>query len=94
MSGTGVNATQAGDTTEAESDQVGEAGGAGPAVKTAPKTVVTSAGPAPRSRVLAGAGLFVLGFSVLFAIEGVAIGGIGTALQSHAVGRPAYSACC
>src|SRR5712691_3834350 len=86
MSGAGVNATRAGDTTEAESDQVAEAGGAGPAVKTAPKTVVTSAGPPPRSRVLAGAGLFVLGFSVLFAIEGDEIGGIGTALQSHAAG--------
>jgi cytochrome c-type biogenesis protein len=36
--------------------------------------------------VLAGALLFVLGFSVLFAVEGVAIGGIGTALESHAVG--------
>ena len=39
-----------------------------------------------RSRVLAGAGLFVLGFSVLFAIEGVAIGGIGVALRDHEVG--------
>ena len=43
-------------------------------------------GRPPRSRVLAGAGLFVLGFSVLFAIEGVAIGGIGVALRDHEVG--------
>jgi cytochrome c-type biogenesis protein len=39
-----------------------------------------------RSRVLAGATLFIIGFSALFALEGVAFGGVGVALQSHQVG--------
>src|SRR5260370_36255264 len=39
-----------------------------------------------RSRVLAGATLFIVGFSVLFAIEGVAFGGVGMALRAHQQG--------
>ena len=39
-----------------------------------------------RSRVLAGTALFVLGFAVLFAIEGVAFGGLGAALADHREG--------
>jgi cytochrome c-type biogenesis protein len=43
------------------------------------------AAPAPaRGRTVAGAALFVLGFSVLFASEGVLLGGIGEKLLSHA----------
>src|SRR5579862_8331780 len=83
MSGAGVATTEPVDATAPEAEVL--SGAAGTAVKTAPKTSAPPAKP-PRSRVLAGAGLFILGFSVLFAIEGVAIGGIGTALQSHAVG--------
>jgi cytochrome c-type biogenesis protein len=60
-------------------------GAAGTAVKTEPRKAVKPGRPR-RSRVLAGASLFVLGFSVLFAIEGVAIGGIGVALRDHQVG--------
>ncbi|HET7013666.1 MAG TPA: cytochrome c biogenesis protein CcdA [Streptosporangiaceae bacterium] len=85
MSGAGVATTQAVDAAEPPTGPAEGAGSGGTAVKTAPKTAAASGRP-PRSRVLAGAGLFVLGFSVLFALEGVAIGGIGTALQSHAVG--------
>jgi cytochrome c-type biogenesis protein len=36
--------------------------------------------------VLAGATLFIIGFSALFAVEGVAIGGIGSALREHEQG--------
>jgi len=40
--------------------------------------------PAPdRSRVLAGAALFVLGFSALFASYGVLFGGLGAILLGH-----------
>jgi cytochrome c-type biogenesis protein len=39
-----------------------------------------------RSRVLAGATLFIIGFSALFAVEGVALGGIGMTLRSHQAG--------
>jgi cytochrome c-type biogenesis protein len=48
---------------------------------------VTRVAPAPaptRGRTVAGASLFVLGFSVLFASEGVLLGGIGVKLLSHA----------
>jgi cytochrome c-type biogenesis protein len=98
MSGAGVAPLPAAEAAEAEADPASGTAASGPgaatAVKAPPKTVAppTGRGPEgvvplrpPRSRVLAGAGLFVLGFSVLFALEGVAISGIGTALQSHAV---------
>ncbi len=43
------------------------------------------AGPAPppRSRVVAGTALFVLGFSALYTSYGLAFGGLGTALKAH-----------
>ncbi len=40
----------------------------------------------PRSRVMLGTLLFVLGFSALFAVEGIAVSSIGDALQTHADG--------
>lgn len=84
MSGTGVtDAVDPVDPVEDPAVPPGGSGGTGTAVKTVPTTVRRKP---RRSRVLAGAGLFVLGFSVLFAIEGVAIGGIGVALRDHQVG--------
>jgi cytochrome c-type biogenesis protein len=46
------------------------------------------AGPSapPRSRVMLGALLFVLGFSALFAVEGVAASSLGYTLRGHIVG--------
>jgi cytochrome c-type biogenesis protein len=61
----------------------------GPALATAGGTAVAVAAvpDAPaRSRVLAGTLLFVLGFSVLFTIEGVTVSSIGDTLLSHASG--------
>ena len=55
------------------------------ATRTAARTVAGPAKPS-RSRVLAGATLFIIGFSALFAVEGVAFGGIGVTLRSHQVG--------
>jgi cytochrome c-type biogenesis protein len=40
----------------------------------------------PRSRVMLGTLLFVLGFSAVFAVEGIAVSSIGDALQTHADG--------
>ena len=54
----------------------------GGSVATATQRVADS-GPPGRSRVVAGAMLFVLGFSVLFASYGVLFGGLGTTLLSH-----------
>jgi cytochrome c-type biogenesis protein len=62
---------------------------AGPALATAGGTAVavtTAPEAPPRSRVLAGTLLFVLGFSVLFTIEGVTVSSIGDTLLSHASG--------
>ncbi len=42
--------------------------------------------PPPRSRVLAGTTLFVLGFSALYTSYGLAFGSVGTALRSHQQG--------
>jgi cytochrome c-type biogenesis protein len=39
--------------------------------------------PPPRSRVVAGTALFVLGFSALYMSYGLAFGGLGTVLKAH-----------
>jgi cytochrome c-type biogenesis protein len=44
------------------------------------------AGAPSRSRVMLGALLFVLGFSALYAVEGVAVAGIGGTLTEHRAG--------
>jgi cytochrome c-type biogenesis protein len=63
-------------------------GGAGPLAPEGPTAPDLAADPVPppRSRVVAGTALFVLGFSVLFATYGVAFGGLGTALKLHQQG--------
>jgi cytochrome c-type biogenesis protein len=54
---------------------------AGPASAGAPAAAVPTA--PPRSRVVAGTALFVLGFSALYTSYGLAFGGLGTALKTH-----------
>ncbi len=58
-------------------------GGAGPAIAVAAPPVVAPPS-APRSRVVAGTALFVLGFSVVFVAYGAALGGLGHLLTGHA----------
>ena len=67
------------------------AGPAGPGASAGPAGPVASAAPAipapqaaPRGRVVAGAALFVLGFSVVFVAYGAALGGLGHLLTGHA----------
>jgi cytochrome c-type biogenesis protein len=55
--------------------------GAGPGSADAPIAEVLAM--PPRSRVVAGTALFVLGFSALYTSYGLAFGGLGTALKSH-----------
>jgi cytochrome c-type biogenesis protein len=55
-----------------------QAAGAGPASAAGPSPAVP-----PRSRVVAGTALFVLGFSALYTSYGLAFGGLGTALKLH-----------
>jgi len=59
------------------------AGASGVAVA-APARPTAGAAAAPRSRVVAGTALFVLGFSVVFVAYGAALGGLGHLLTGHA----------
>jgi cytochrome c-type biogenesis protein len=60
-----------------------ESGGVGVAVGRPPRPAPVQP---PRSRTLAGAMLFVLGFSAVFASEGLAFGSLGSTLKYHATG--------
>ena len=46
-------------------------------------TAATTAASPGRPRTVVGTALFVLGFSVVFATEGVAFGGLGSVLRAH-----------
>jgi cytochrome c-type biogenesis protein len=63
--------------------QPGGARLAGAAPVSAGEPSVAVPAPPPRSRVVAGTALFVLGFSVLYTSYGLAFGGLGTALRAH-----------
>ncbi len=92
MSGTAVAAAPAGTvaagTVAAGTVAPGAAGPAGGGAATA--TAVAPARPGPpaasRGRALAGASLFVLGFSALFALYGAAFGSLGATVQEHSKG--------
>jgi cytochrome c-type biogenesis protein len=58
-----------------------QAADAGPASAVQPSPAVLAV--PPRSRVIAGTALFVLGFSALYTSYGLAFGGLGTALRAH-----------
>jgi cytochrome c-type biogenesis protein len=66
------------------------AGDGGVVATASPAAVATAvrmgAAAQPRSRVMLGTLLFVLGFSALFAVEGIAVSSIGDALALHAGG--------
>src|SRR5215468_9613778 len=64
----------------------GSGGGGDGSGAAAVKVTAAAAASPGRSRTVAGTALFVLGFSVVFASEGVAFGGLGAALRTHATG--------
>ncbi len=90
MSGVDAQASVAADGGEdgpaGDGDGVRPAGGGpgggngGTAVKVTAATTAASPG---RPRTVVGTALFVLGFSVVFATEGVAFGGLGSVLRAH-----------
>ena len=96
MSGVDAQGSLAGDRAEGGSQTAaggpgeaapGEGGGNGGTGGTAVKVTAVAVTASPgRPRTLAGAALFVLGFSVVFATEGVAFGGLGAVLRTHAAG--------
>ena len=61
----------------------GGGSGGGTAVKAPAAALAASPG---RPRTVAGTALFVLGFSAVFATEGVAFGGLGSVLRTHVAG--------
>ncbi len=78
-------------TTSGAAVAAGAAGSAGPAdgldVDAAATTPQAAALPGPaRSRVVLGTLLFILGFSILFALEGVTVASVGDALLRHREG--------
>jgi cytochrome c-type biogenesis protein len=75
-SGAALSAQSAGSAT-------GTANGSGGVTVLSSPSATAPAGP-PRSRVVAGAALFVLGFSLVFTLLGLAVGGIGELLRAHA----------
>jgi cytochrome c-type biogenesis protein len=55
-------------------------------VTTATVTAAGAPGSAPTGRAVAGTALFVLGFSAVFAVYGLAFGGLGHLLRAHNTG--------
>jgi cytochrome c-type biogenesis protein len=62
------------------------AAGSGGGVTTRPRTSAAAPAQPPRGRAVAGTALFVLGFSAVFSLIGLAAGGVGALLQTHADG--------
>jgi len=83
MSGTDAQRTAAA-AAPAPAPVVAAAGGSGPGgtITVTPPPAAT----APRGRTLLGTALFVLGFSLVFATEGLAFGSLGLLLQRHSAG--------
>jgi cytochrome c-type biogenesis protein len=63
----------------AQAASAGAGAGAASVVQASPAVLAAP----PRSRVVAGTALFVLGFSALYTSYGLAFGGLGTALRLH-----------
>ena len=86
MSGAGAAGASAGGASAAA---VATAGADGSAGGIATRTVTTTArepGPAAKGRAVVGTALFVVGFSLVFAVYGLAIGGLGQLLRAHNTG--------
>ncbi len=62
------------------------AAGGGGGVTTRARTSAAPPADPPRGRAVAGTALFVLGFSAVFSLIGLAAGGVGQLLQTHADG--------
>jgi cytochrome c-type biogenesis protein len=62
------------------------AAGSGGGVTTRPRTSAAAPAQPSRGRAVVGTALFVLGFSAVFSLIGLAAGGVGQLLQTHADG--------
>jgi cytochrome c-type biogenesis protein len=93
-SGTG---SPAGTTGTAGAGAAGSITAAGPTTTTGTVTPVRAAAasraPSGRGRAVAGTALFIIGFSAVFASEGLAFGGIGEVLRTHQRGLAQVLGC-
>jgi cytochrome c-type biogenesis protein len=69
-----------------DGDLTAQASGAGGGVGTRARTSATAQADSPRGRAVAGTALFVLGFSVVYSLYGLAVGGVGSLLRTHTDG--------
>jgi cytochrome c-type biogenesis protein len=87
MSGAGTAATaataEAGGTAGTAGVTAGESAADAGGVTTRTRTTTAGAAAPPRGRAVAGTALFVVGFSLVFACYGLAIGGLGQLLSAH-----------
>jgi cytochrome c-type biogenesis protein len=86
MSGADANAGGGTAVEVAESGADLSAAGGGGGVTTRARTSAALPANPPRGRAVAGTALFVLGFSAVFSLIGLAAGGVGELLQTHADG--------
>jgi cytochrome c-type biogenesis protein len=88
----GADAETGATVTVADADVATEAGGAVVAtgasggVTTRARTSAAAPADPPRGRAVAGTALFVLGFSAVFSLIGLAFGGVGELLKTHVDG--------
>jgi cytochrome c-type biogenesis protein len=82
----GADASAGGGAAVAVADTDLSAAGAGGGVTTRARTSAAAPADAPRGRAVAGALLFVLGFSAVFSLIGLAAGGVGELLKTHTDG--------
>jgi cytochrome c-type biogenesis protein len=82
----GADASAGGGAAVAVADADLSAAGAGGGVTTRARTSAAAPADAPRGRAVAGALLFVLGFSAVFSLIGLAAGGVGELLKTHTDG--------
>jgi cytochrome c-type biogenesis protein len=88
----GADAETGGTVALADGDLAAETGGtvvatgASGSVTTRARTSAATPASPPRGRAVAGTALFVLGFSAVFCLIGLAVGGVGQLLQTHVDG--------
>jgi cytochrome c-type biogenesis protein len=86
---TGATVAVADADADADADVAAEAGGTAVAagasggITTRARTPATSQADQPRGRAVAGTALFVLGFSLVYSLYGLAFGVVGTLLRAH-----------
>jgi len=86
MSGAGAAGAGAGGASAAAAAAAGADGSDGGVATRTVTTTASEPGAAAKGRAVVGTALFVVGFSLVFAVYGLAIGGLGQLLRAHNTG--------